>query len=174
MTKLQMKQLWMFGIALFLTMNAMSENLINNGSFKAAQTTVPEFWNLTENVVCNRSAGPNGQASIAFVAGDGASTVRQLGLILIEGEKYKLSGWYKATNFKAKAIKVVIHNTGWTNDSGALKFQTNTAWTSFEKEFIAFKSKNSKYGVAIYGKDIQGEIQFADLKLEPFDLSLSQ
>jgi len=166
MKKLRMIKLWMFGIAALSAVSAMSENLISNGRFEAAQTTVPELWTISKDVVYNRSAGPGGQASLAFVTGKGASSVRQLGMVLVKGEKYKLSGYYQSKNFKVSSIKVVIHNTGWFEDAGIEKFPPNAAWTPFEKTFTAFDSKDKKYGVAIYAKNVQGKIQFADIKLE--------
>ena len=163
-----MKILWMFGIVFLVATQIMGENLITNGRFEAGRLTYPEFWIPSETkdlMVYNSFGGPDGQASIVFVAGKGGG-LRQLGLVLVAGEKYKLSGYYQTKNFKAAATKVIIHNAGWVDDAGVTNFSANTAWTPFETTFTAFDSKDKKYGVAVYVKDIQGEIQFASLKLE--------
>ncbi len=158
----------MMGIVAFLAIGAMGENLITNGRFESGRLAYPEFWvplETTDLTVYNSSGGPGGQASVAFVAGRGGG-LRQWGLVLVAGEKYKLSGYYQTKNFKAAAAKVIIHNAGWKQEAGVMSFPANAAWTPFEETFTAFDSQDKKYGAAIYVKDIQGEIQFADLKLE--------
>ena len=163
-----MRKLWILGIFMFLAMEVTSENLITNGRFEAAQTVLPGFWtpgSASDVMVYNRSGGPGGQASVAFITGKGGM-LRQLGLILVADEKYKLSGNYQTKNFKAENARIVIHNAGWAKDAGIVSFAENADWMPFEITFTAFDSKDKKYGVVIYVKDIQGEIQFADLKLE--------
>lgn len=166
-----MRKLWMLGIVIFIVTGTMGENLITNGRFEAAQTAFPEFWTVDamdvsiKNLVYNRSGGPNGQASVAFVAGKGGNLC-QKGLILVSGEKYKLCGYYKSKNFKAEDARVVVYNAGWAADAGRVGFPENADWTAFEETFTSFDSTTKKYNVAIYAKNVQGEIQFADLKLE--------
>jgi len=68
-----MRKSWIAGIVVLMAVSASAENLIINGSFKAKQTEFPEYWTPSnvKDVAYNRSAGPDGQASVAFVSGKG-------------------------------------------------------------------------------------------------------
>lgn len=165
-----MMKLLLLGLSAFFAVGASAENLITNGELRLGRLTVPEFWTPADKVTYNTANGPNGQDTIAFLSGKGGS-LRQYGMILVCGEKYRLSGYYKTKNFKAADVKVVIHNAGWVKDEGVKSFPPSSDWIKFEKTFTAFDSPGEpdvagRYGVAIYLKDVEGEIYFADICLE--------
>jgi len=150
-----------------------SENLLVNGRFDAEQVAFPEFWtssSSTKGVVYQRTGGPEGRMPAIVLKGDteaaGQVSVRQQGLTLLAGEMYKLSAYVKTKDFKSRNGGLIIHNAGWTSDTGLKKFPVDSDWTFLEKTFTLFPSRDKEYGVALFAIDLAGEIAFADVKLE--------
>ncbi|MBN2291429.1 MAG: carbohydrate binding domain-containing protein [Pirellulales bacterium] len=147
------------------------ENLLINGSFDAEQVDFPEFWSpsSSKNVVYNRAGGPEGKKASIVLKGDKTTptsvNVRQQGIVLVPGEKYKLSGYIKTKGYKSHAAGLVVHNGGWTSSVGFQNLPADSDWTFKQKTFTLFPSKTKDYGLAMYANDLSGEIHFADIKL---------
>lgn len=159
----------------FPAMAAVSEgeNLLVNGSFDAEQVAFPEFWtpsSSTKGVVYQRTGGPEGRKPAIVLQGVGDTTgqvsVRQQGLTLVAGETYKLSVYIKTKGFRSRNAGVIIHNAGWTSETGFKNLPADSDWTFREQTFTLFPSRDKEYGVAMFAIDLTGELCFADLKLE--------
>ena len=167
-------------IALFFTVLFLSfaeaavtegENLLVNGDFTADQIDFPGFWNPSsrKNVVYDSTGGLEKKASIGLKSiGDVPVSVkvRQQGVILVPGEKYKLSGYVKTKGCKSLVAGFVLHNDDWTSSEGFVNLPADSDWTFKEKVFTLFPSKSKEYGLAMFAEKLTGEIYFADLKLE--------
>ncbi len=149
------------------------ENLLVNGSFDAEQVAFPEFWtpsSSVKGVLYQRTGGPGGRKPAILLQGeaDGATrpSVRQQGLTLVAGETYKLSAFIRTKGFKSRNAGLILHNSGWTSDTGLKNLPADSDWTFREKTFTLFPSRDKEYGVALFASDLTGEIGFADVKLE--------
>ncbi len=152
---------------------AEGENLLLNGGFDAEQVAFPEFWtpsSSTKGVVYQRAGGPAGNKPAVVLQGDAEGTarvsVRQQGLTLVAGETYKFSAYIRTKGLKSRNAGLIIHNSGWTSDTGIKNLPADSDWTLREKTFTLFASKNREYGVALFASGLAGEIAFADVKLE--------
>lgn len=151
---------------------AEGENLLVNGDFDAEQVDFPEFWSPSSarDVVYLRTGGPEGRKPAVGLRGDGTTpgtaSIRQQGLVLVEGGTYKLSAWVKTAGYRSRHGGLVVHNSGWTSDVGFKNLPADSDWTFMEKTFTLFPSKDKEYGVAMFASDMAGEVYFADLKLE--------
>lgn len=149
------------------------ENLLVNGRFDAEQVPFPEFWtpsSATKGVLYQRTGGPDGRKPAIVLQGDGGGSgqvsVRQQGMTLAAGETYKLSAYVKTKGFKSRNAGLIIHNAGWTSDTGFKNLPADSDWTLREKTFTLFPSRDKEYGVAMFAIDLIGEVCFADVKLE--------
>lgn len=149
------------------------ENLVVNGRFDAEQVAFPEFWtpsSSTRGVVYQRAGGPGGRMPAVVLQGDEGATrqvsVRQQGLVLVAGETYKLSAYVKTKGFKSRNAGLIIHNAGWTSDTGLKNLPADSDWTLREKTFKLFPSRDKEYGLALFAIDLVGELSIADVKLE--------
>ena len=156
-----------------LAAGAEDENLLVNGAFDAEQVAFPEFWtpsSFTKGVVYRRSGGPGGRKPAIVLQGNGGMagvlSVRQQGMTLVAGETYKLSAYIKTKGFKSGQGELVIHNCGWTRDTGFKNLPADSDWTYQEKTFTLFPSRDKEYGLAIFARGLTGELCFADLKLQ--------
>ncbi len=155
----------------------VGENLIFNGSFEnasgyAEQGAFPEFWSPSSPKCLRylRAGGPEGKrAAIVLSEGDDGPVsifVRQQGLTLVEGGIYKLSVYIKTSGFKTPFGGVIVHNSGWANNAGLMKLPVDSGWTLHEKTITMFASQNNNYSIALFAKNMSGEIAIADVKLE--------
>lgn len=173
----------MRGFLVFLGVAALSlpalaavgegENLLVNGTLDAEQVAFPEFWTpstSTQGVVYQRAGGPGGRKPAIVLQGDGNSkgqvSVRQQGMVLVAGETYKLSAYIKTKGFKSRNAGLIIHNAGWTAETGFKNLPADSDWTFREKTFTLFPSRDKEYGAAMFAIDPTGELCFADVKLE--------
>lgn len=155
---------------LFLTVSwwcCADDNLIMNGVLDSEQSDFPPFWytEMSNNTKYDRSGGPGGKGAVILKR---TANIRQGGMELVPGEKYKLSGMFKTSNFKARAFMFVVHNSGWKQESGFRSIPENTGkWIKLEKVITAMPSLHPNYGVAVHVADARGELRVTDLKLEP-------
>jgi hypothetical protein len=160
---------------------AEGENLLVNGSFDAEQVAFPEFWTpstSTQGVVYLRTGGPEGRRPAIVLQGEkeaaGQVSVRQQGLTLVAGETYRLSVYIKTKGFQSRNAGLIIHNAGWTSETGFKNLPADSDWTFHEKTFTLFPSRDKEYGVAMFAIDLTGELHFADLKLEAISAEARQ
>jgi len=152
------------------------ENPLVNGRFDAEQVAFPEFWtpsSSTKGVVYQRTGGPEGRMPAIVLKGDtqasGQVSVQQQGPTLLAGETYKLSAYIKTKGFKSRNGGLIIHNAGWTSDTGLKKFPGDSDWTSLEKIFTLFPSRDKEYGVALAEAKARGLKWLADFNVAPMD-----
>ena len=150
------------------------ENLLLNGSFNAEQVDFPGFWTPSnaKDVAFERAGGPEGKKASVVLKNDSGTpcsvNVRQAGtiLVLVPGETYKLSGYIKTKNLKSRHAGVVVHNDVWNASVGFTDLPADSDWTFKEKTFKMVPSDKNEYGLAMFAKEMTGEICFTDLKLE--------
>jgi hypothetical protein len=151
---------------------AEGENLLINGRFDAEQVDFPEFWSPSSarNVFYDRVGGPEGKMPAVVLRGDpatpGTVSLRQQGMTLVAGERYKLSAYVRTQGFQSRSGGLIVHNSGWIAAVGLTTFPADSAWTLQGKTFTLMPSKNHEYGLAMYATNLTGEIHFADVKLE--------
>jgi len=152
-------------ILLAATATVSAENLLVNGKLEAEQGTFPDLWTVSSNevVTYSRSGAPNGGGVLTF---NGSGSCRQYNYKLVEGEKYKLGGWFKTVGFKAVSAGWVVHNAGWAKATGIVNFPENSEWTYREQTVTALPSANGYSGVALYANGMKGKLQAAGLSLE--------
>lgn len=173
-----MSALWRVGLAWLLAAGVAraavgaGENLLINGTFEAEQSEFPEFWTPSSSKAVRflRTGGPGGgTGAVALKDGGplaGTLSVRQQGLTLVPGGTYTLSVHVRTKGFKSRHAGVIVHNSGWINEAGMKAFPADSEWTRYEKTFTLFASKGNEYGVALFAAAPEGEIAFADVRLE--------
>ncbi len=142
-------------------------NLIMNGALDSEQADFPPFWytEMSTTTKYDRSGGPGGKGAVILTK---TANIRQGGMELVAGEKYRLSGMFKTRNFKARVFMFVIHNSGWKQQVGFSSIPANTGkWIKLEKVLKVMPSLHPAYGVAVHVADAGGELRVTDLKLEP-------
>lgn len=151
---------------------AQGENLLINGRFDAEQVAFPEFWtpsSSTQGVAYQRAGGPERRMPAVVLQGDGETrqlSLRQQGLTLAAGETYKLSAYLRTKGFKSRNAGLIVHNAGWTAETGIKNLPADSDWTYREKTFTLFPSRDKEYGVALFALEMTGELALADVKLE--------
>jgi hypothetical protein len=150
---------------------AAGENLLINGTFEAEQVEFPEFWSPSDskNVFFQRTGGPEGKTAAVVLKAEEAAAcdanVRQQGLTLVSGGVYTLSARIRTKGFKSRNAGLIVHNSGWLNDTGIKTLPSDSEWTFVEKTFKLFPSKGNEYGVALFAQGMNGEIAVADVRL---------
>ena len=92
------------------------ENIVLNGAFEADQASSPPFWNMgrPEKVSWKPSGGPDGKPYVSIASDEhdpAEATIRQYGLRLVEGGKYRISAYVrtKALSTGYSGVEVVNH-----------------------------------------------------------------
>ncbi len=157
-------------LVLFLLLSAAlgnAENLLMNGAMDSEQSDFPPFWytETSKTTRYERNGGPGGKGAVVL-SGEHAN-LRQQGMVLVSGEKYKLSGRFMTKNFKAGSFMFVVHSFAWQKDCGLRSLPENTdGWVMFETE-VTMVPSNSIYGVAVHMAKASGEVRVTDIMLEP-------
>ena len=143
-----------------------TDNLVDNGILASDQSDTPDLWVISGgDIGYHRAGGPEGLPCLTIKATDSFS-LRQSGITLLPGEKYRLSATIKTQNFSCERGLFVVHNDGWKIDWGFQEFPANSDWTRIESEIIIDDSRSGLYGAAVALFKTQGEISFADIRLE--------
>ena len=158
---------------------APGENILRNGVLDCDQLDVPPFWNRSQNLVpdenlrCLPSGGPGGKPSVRIVQnGDPILfTLRQLGMKLVPGARYRLSAQVRTRGFSAApGAGVMVINAGWTRTVCLEGIRPTQDWTLLSREFAMLPSKqDTLYSVAVFGNRFTGELEVADIRLEALD-----
>ncbi len=144
------------------------QNLVDNGLLEGNQGDWPDNWQLSQsgNTIYSRSGGP-GNSGVLMLSGEiTVFSLRQQGIVLVPGEKYRISAMVRTKDLKYKRAGLVIHNDSWKQDSGLRKIPANTGWQKVEAQLTAFPSPSGRYGIALFLSDASGEIAIADIRLE--------
>lgn len=151
-----------------LSVSLLGQNLVDNGLLEGNQGDWPDNWQVSQsgNVVYSRSGGPGGFGVLTLNGEINSFVLRQQGIALAPGEKYRISAMIRTKDLKYKRGGLVIHNDSWKKDSGLRKFPANTGWRKVEAEFTAFPSPSGRYGLAFFLSGASGQIAIADIRLE--------
>ena len=172
-----------------------SDNLIANGDFSNGKE-FPDAWAITcygREIVYDKKAGKDGMPAIGIIGNLATETYRyvgtiaqlydharisrihQVGMVLVPGETYKLSGFLKTKNFKDPDVKLARGGFAFFIDGQEKMFEikpnaANSDWTYFEKIFklpsLPADKKNATYCVMFYACKSNGEIWGCDVKLQ--------
>ncbi|MBR4676095.1 MAG: hypothetical protein IKP00_16680 [Victivallales bacterium] len=154
------------------------ENLILNPNLEADQMDFPPFWSsqgATNYLSYSSAGGPGGKAYIRFSSKGKMNdevSVRQYGVVLKAGEKYKLSAMIRTQDFKTSHGGIGVANNGWNNEIGILNKSTsnnipaNQDWNHIEQVFTLMPSNNGSYFITLFACRFEGTMDIADLKLE--------
>ena len=154
------------------------ENIISNGRFDSDQMKVPPCWILKEGsdaCECNSSGGPGGIPCVTFSNAAGESgrrfILRQYGLTLVAGAKYRFSAKVRTKGFSSSNFGVSIANEGWTKEVRVGTITSDQEWTDYSSvvEMVPSKFVKSKYFAVFYAVGYKGEISLADVRLEAVD-----
>lgn len=148
-------------------------NLINNAYFRIGNDNPPEGWNSYGGESYQPGIG-DGRA-IRLQGNDNPKqdtlALRQNGIILIPGEKYRLSGYIRGQGFTGKMeghIGIACDN--WSKIRGYFYTEKDIRpdWQYFEVEFTPAPSKAGEYETIIYRNNSGGGyIEVSRLILEP-------
>ena len=148
------------------------ENLILNPDLEADQIDFPVFWSVqgkTDAVSYISTGGPNGKGYLKFYSEQPMNeevSVRQYGVTMKAGERYRLSAMVRTKGFKSPHKGFSIANYAWHNEIGIREIPENQEWTLMEKEFELMKSSNGSYFFTVFACRFVGEFDVAELKCE--------
>ena len=164
------------GVA-FPAASAFAENLLLNGQFEADQVDVPTYWrssdpeNLLGVLSCKAAGGPEGKPSVRFFNRPGGKaktfTLRQYDLTLVKDGRYRIAAWVRTAGFRAKRFGILVINAKWHASVGIESVAPDSDWRRLEAEFDAPDSLGGRYSVAVFMQKFTGEIEVADISLEP-------
>ena len=153
------------------TLSARENNLIVNGMFHADQADFPPFWVVTSSdpqLRFSRKGAPNGGGYLSLSSKfNRGIAVRQNGLKLCAGEKYRLGGFFRTKGIKGKSGCYVI-SRNWAAGVRLDKVpgDTNGKWVYAEQEITVPASKGL-HDVILYLAPGDGLLEASDLKLFP-------
>ena len=150
------------------------EDLLANGRFDSDQMEVPACWLFTGgesgDCKCSMSGGPDGVPSVKFVnPGPELKTfaLRQGGLTLVPGAKYRLSAKVRTKDLRSGNFGVAVVNYGWTREAKVGAIASDQDWTEYAAEIEMMPSRpTSEYSVVFFASKFTGEIEAAGLRLE--------
>ena len=152
------------------------ENIVLNGAFEADQASSPPFWNVgkPEKVSWKPSGGPNGKPYMSISSDgreSGETTIRQYGLRLVEGGKYRISAYVRTKALSVGYSGVEVVNHGWFKGASAGKLPPDTAgkWVKLEHDFTCFASKDGTYSLVAFLTKFKGTFDVADIRLVALD-----
>ena len=167
-----MKKL-VFGLMLLLGVSLYSQNLVINSDFSINAMRRAMMWKTTFR-------GESNGVKYVWEAGKGhyeiasdipiSPCIRQYGLILVPGEKYRIACDISAENLTYGKLWCVVANYGWKKDAG-LKQEAGTLTTDgirhLEATFVAPTSPNDSFSIAFYLSEATGKCNVYGLSLEP-------
>jgi hypothetical protein len=153
-----------------------TENIVLNGAFEADQASSPPFWNVSkpEKVSWKPSGGPDGKPYMSISSDEAdttETTIRQYGLRLVEGGKYRISAYVRTKALSVGYSGVSVVNHGWFKGASAGKLPPDTAgkWVKLEHDFTCFASKDGTYSVVAFLTKFKGTFDVADIRLVALD-----
>ncbi|MBQ3097511.1 MAG: hypothetical protein IJC66_05080, partial [Kiritimatiellae bacterium] len=162
---------------IFSAFIAHCDNLILNGKFEADQVDVPTYWRSSDPdgvlkiMSCRPSGGPGGIPSVRFINPSGGKiqtfSLRQYDLTLVKGGRYRISAWVRTREFRPRRFGIIVINARWRLSGGIEKVEPTADWHKLEAEIDMFDSLDGRYSIAIFMQKFTGEIEVADVALEP-------
>ena len=152
------------------------ENIVLNGALEADQASSPPFWSMSkpEKVSWKPSGGPDGRPYMSISSDEresGEATIRQYGLRLVEGGKYRISAYVRTKALSMGYSGVSVVNHGWYKSGGVGKLPADTdgKWVKLEHDFTCFASKDGTYSVVAFLTKFKGTFDVADIRLVALD-----
>ena len=163
---------------------ADAPNILQNGQLKGDTASMPDCWALdSAYALYYREGGPNNLPYVLFSvpenAQPGEEKLKQTGLQLVAGEKYRLSCMIKTKDFTARRADFIVIDYGWFHGFGFKSFPANTDWRELSMDITLGASKvNTEPGgeqenikgpftVIFYANGQKGDIAIANLSLIP-------
>ncbi len=91
--------------------------------------------------------------------------IRQTGIKLVPGAKYRIGGWVKTKNFSSPdsaRTAFYVHNSNWSREVKTAKLPANTngKWVRLEADVVMPDSPNGTYTFTLWGPKSKGELEF--------------
>ena len=155
------------------------ENLLANPIFESDQLEVPACWAITsgkEFYAWRANGGPRQLPAMRFSAKTPAGlSVRQGGMKLLEGGRYRLVCWLRAKDFAAKKAGLVVANAGWSWSDGIRFDRLSGGWSRHVADVtIASASRDGSWTAIFFADGFTGEIELADVSLTPLDAASAE
>ena len=158
-----------FSTILFCLTSIMlqAENLLIDSSL----TGKNGCWSNESAITILAAGGPEGRDA-ARINTSGISGIKQSGLQLAAGEKYRIGGIVRTagltTSSRNKAAFYVTTDR-WAKDVSTVKFpaDTNGEWITIEKEVIMPASGNGLYDFQIFFPGTSGKLEIAEVYVIP-------
>ncbi|MBP5640466.1 MAG: hypothetical protein J6X55_13360, partial [Victivallales bacterium] len=159
------------------------ENILFNGNMVGSANspvtgkpaTVPDLWETMGSVEGVRfiveSGADKGKGLLRFSQVDPSKpakeiTVKQPALILVEGEKYRISAMVRTRDFESPHCGIVVCDRGWYHDTGIHKFPKNQDWTPMSADVTMISPNKGRHSFAMFACDFKGTLEIKDVKLE--------
>ena len=159
----------------------VGENVLLNPGFTAMNGAPPQYWDPGKKdgvVVSANAMEPGAMPAVTLVGkpGNAGVNLRQYGLRLAAGGRYRLSAKMRATDFRPEGRNgFQVANDKWRWSEGFELPQGTYDWKSVSKDFVAEPSQGGKYFVVIYSsKPFSGKLEIAEAKLEALDEETSR
>ena len=138
----------------------LQTNLLNNADFSAKSG---KGYALDWNHDFSTQPGIRFQGDkVFFTLGKQSVCLKQTGLTLVPGKKYRFGGQIRTKNFKAKRSSILIYNTHWSKDVNTPPFPADTKgeWKTWESTAVLPASKGNAYSFALYvGSKASGTLE---------------
>lgn len=164
-------------LALFASLPADADNLLLNGRFEADQVEVPSFWRSSDPdgvlhiLTCRSAGGPGGIPCVSFFNKPGGKvrtfSLRQYDMTLVKGGRYRISAWVRTKGFAARRFGILVINAKWRGSVGIDSVPRDMEWRRLETEVEMPDSLDGRYSLAIFMQKFTGEMEVADIRLEP-------
>ena len=154
-------------------------NLLRNGYFREGEKRIPpRGWAGLGMENAEYTDGLHDGRALRLAPGDFRYVAcRQNGLVLIPGEKYRMSGYIRGVNFLGKGT-VVVACDNWSNGRGLhynAKMLESGQWFYFEVVFTPTPSKAGEWEFILYRTPKeQGFVDFDRLILEAINPAIGQ
>ncbi len=158
------------------------ENLLVNGEmkgkafnpFSGEPAKTPDNWIATgalDGVTFIVEDEKTGQGYVQFMQKDTSKpwpevVIKQAGVKLVEGEKYRLSALVRTKDFESPHCGVVVYDRGWYHDVGVRRFPKDSDWTTVSADVTMLPVNGGVYTFAVFACDFKGTVEFKDVKLE--------
>ena len=157
-----------------ILINGIMEGNANN-PVTGDQSTTPLWWTASSAIsdvhFFTENGATAGKGYLRFEAAQKDRlglevTVKQAGLKLVEGEKYRISAMVRTKDFESPHCGIIVYDNGWYHETGIHKFPKNQDWTHMSVDIPMISANGAMHTFAIFACDFKGTLDVADVKLE--------
>ena len=108
---------------------------------------------LPVTAVLEEKAGVNGSGALAIAdAGKKSFKIAVNDLFLLPGKSYRIGGWIRTENLKARRARFVLHNAYWRREVSTKSFPGSTKgkWVKIEETAVLQPSSNGYYTFCVH------------------------